>query len=110
MNTYKSLFGLSSIDANSVDADSMIVNNLTAGTLTLPNGAVNGYVCTSDSSGVISLQPVGEAVLNGDATGTASNNRVDTLAAGTINVNNLVQVNGIICSLASGLASIELMY
>jgi hypothetical protein len=68
-------------------------NILTANEFIYPNGAIDGYVLTSNPAGVASWQP-DSTVLNGDAMGAPLTNRVDTLAGGTIDILSLVTLLG----------------
>lgn len=61
--------------------------------LTLPNGAAEGLVLTSDANGLASWG-VNDPPLVGDASGKTSETRVDTLAGGTIPVDTLVTMDG----------------
>lgn len=91
---YQSQLGVSDIttDGLTVDGDLIV-----KGSLTLPDNASAHKVLTCiDSTGITSWQSPSIVVLNGDTVGPASTNRVDTLAGGTIAVNNLVQKNGIV--------------
>ena len=99
---YQSLLGLSSIDADIVDTNTLVVEkdltvngNSTLQNLILPTGAVVDDVltCISNSGNTLWKKPA-DAVLVGDVTGLSSNNVVNILANGTINVNSLVSMTG----------------
>ena len=99
---YQSLMGLSSIDADIVDTNTLVVEkdltvngNSALQNLILPTGAVVDDVltCISNSGNTAWKKPA-DSVLVGDVTGLSSNNVVNTLANGTIPVSSLVSMTG----------------
>ena len=110
-STYQTLLGLSSVNAESVETTTLDVDVITVHKLLdvkgdavferaeidelyLPSDAEKGYVLTSDDRGNATWQEPEEAIFEGDTTGDASANRVDTLAGGTISVDSLVTLTG----------------
>ena len=99
---YQSLLGLSSIDTDIVDTNTLIVEkdltvngNSTLQSLTLPSGASLGKILTcSDSLGDSYWSSPAIPNLSGDATGPANATIVNTLGNGTISVNSLVSMTG----------------
>ena len=85
--SYQSLTGLFDLLADTLKVEDLTVTNQ----LTLPRGARNGYILTSDSRGRASWKPDPNVLLAGDAVGPLLNNRIDTLAGGTVLVENLVE-------------------
>jgi hypothetical protein len=101
MSDYQSLLGLSNIDTDVIQADTIVVQkdltvfgNSTLLGLTIPTGASLNKVLTSDSQGNATWQTQQEQVLAGDAVGPATSNRIDTLAGGTLPVASLVTLTG----------------
>jgi len=91
---YQSLLGLSEFSGQQADVDDMTVRNelliKSGGRFHMPEGAVKGEVLTCDDNGVASWELIPETVLAGDASGPSSANVVNTLAGGTIPVENVV--------------------
>jgi hypothetical protein len=104
-SSYKSLLGLSDIDANGIVADRVDVDQLNTRELNaenaiiqklnLPDGAQTGYVLTSDEVGLALWQELPDIILAGDAVGPPEENVINTLAGGTIQVANLVTLDGV---------------
>ena len=82
---FQSLLGTSSIYVDTLSVDHLSIA-----------GGITGDVLTKKNDGSSSWQPVEIVNLQGDASGPATSNRVDSLAGGTIPVNTLVQINGIV--------------
>ena len=102
---YQSLLGLSTLDADLINTTTIDVsgnlnvqgvttlNDAVIQSLNLPNGAVNGYVLTSDVVGLAEWQPIPDITLVGDASGPTGATVVSTLANGTIPVTDVVLLN-----------------
>ena len=93
--SYQALTGLSNLDASSLITDVIVTDELTTDSFTLPPGAVDGYILTSDSGGKARWLPDTSLslTLGGDATGPLLTNQINTLANGTIAVSNLVTLD-----------------
>lgn len=102
MDSYQSLLGISDVTIDTLNTDTIVVNKdltvfgeaiLTG--LQIPVGASLNKVLTCTSLlGDATWAVPADATLVGDCTGFSSNNRVDTLAGGTIPVSTLVTLSG----------------
>lgn len=99
----QTLLGISNFDVDLAQVDTLIVNKdlSVLGDANIlnpvfPSGAILNKVltCSSSLGNAVWANPA-DAALSGDCTGTSSNNRVDTLAGGTLPVNALVTLNGL---------------
>src|SRR4051794_9541885 len=75
---YQSLLGTTTIDVvDTINADQINANILTANQFIYPNGARDGYVFTSDPMGVASWQPDPNVNLLGDVSAPPRSNIVN---------------------------------
>nr|MDD4931725.1 hypothetical protein [Candidatus Colwellbacteria bacterium] len=102
MSQYQSLLGLSSVDSDTINADTVVIQkdltvfgNSTLSSLILPTNAFTNDVLTcNDLSGSAVWKTPAIPTLIGDTTGLANANQVNTLAGGTIPVSSVVTLSG----------------